>query len=161
MAETTKSTIEKEYIIPLRKSFLKVPRYKRTSRAVKTIKQYIAKHMKVQNRDVKKVKIDVYFNNELWFRGRKNPPSKVKVKAIKENDIIKVDLVEIPDHIKFLKIKIAKRHKKIEKKPTTPDPKAAAKTETKPDDKKQKKRKKRISKKKRMKKKMKKKKHNQ
>lgn len=114
MAET--KTLEREYVIPLRRYWLRVPEYRRTGKAVKAIKKFIAKHMKVPERDVSKVKLDIYFNNELWFRGRANPPSKVKVKAVKEGDFVKVDFVEIPEHVKFLKTKHSKLYKKAEKK---------------------------------------------
>jgi len=117
--------LEREYVIPLRRELLKVPIYRRSERAVKAIKKFIAKHMKVTDRDVKKVKLDVYLNNEIWFRGITNPPSKVKVKARKEGDIVKVDFVEIPAHVKFLKGKHEKRHKK-------PEVKKEAKPEAKP-----------------------------
>lgn len=115
MAET--KMIEKEYVIPLRKAWLKVPQYERTGRAIKTIKKFIAKHMKIPDRDVEKVKLDVFLNNEIWFRGRKNPPSKIKVKARKENEIVKLDFVEIPERIKFIKQRLEKQHKEAEKKP--------------------------------------------
>jgi len=116
MAET-RSVLEREYIIPLRKFWMKVPEYKRTRKAIKAIKQFIAKHMKILDRDIEKVKLDVFFNNELWFRGRRHPPAKIKVKAIKEGEIVKVNFVEIPQHIKFLQAKLEKRHKSLEKKP--------------------------------------------
>lgn len=129
------SIIEKEYIIPLRKAFLKAPSYERTGKAIKAIKKFIARHMKIPERDVSKVKLDVFFNNDIWFRGRKHPPSKVKVKAKKENDFVKVDFVEIPQYVKFLKQKIEKSHKKAEKKEEKP--KEKAKPEEKPAEKKE------------------------
>lgn len=107
--------LEREYVIPLRKQLLKVPVYRRAGRAVKTIKQFIAKHMKVDERDTNKVKIDVYFNNEVWMRGKTNPPTKVKVKATKEGDIVKVTFVEMPKRVSFLKAQHEKRHKVAEK----------------------------------------------
>ncbi len=113
----TKPTLEREYVIPLRRAVLKAPRYERTSRAIKTIKKFIARHMKVPERDTSKVKLDVFFNNEIWFRGRKNPPAKIKVKATKEGDIVKVDFVEMPEYVRFHKQKLEKRHKPSEKKP--------------------------------------------
>lgn len=112
-----KSVLEREYIIPLRKIWMKVPEYKRTGKAIKAIKQFITRHMKVTDRDLSKVKLDVFFNNELWFRGRRHPPAKIKVKATKENDLVKVTFVEIPQHIKFLQARLEKRHKSLEKKP--------------------------------------------
>lgn len=133
MAEPKTPKLEREYIIPLRRHWINMPQYERTGRAVKTIKKFIAKHMKVPERDVDKVKLDVYFNNELWFKGRANPPSKIKVKATKEGDIVKVDFVETPDYVKFLKAKHANIHTESTKKET---PKAEKKEEQTADEKK-------------------------
>lgn len=129
MAEKTSEKLEREYIIPLRREWHRVQAYERTGRAIKAIKKFIAKHMKVQDRDLSKVKLDVYLNNELWYRGRKNPPAKIKVRATKEGDIVKVNFVEIPQHVKFLKAKDEKRHKKAE------ETKPAEKPEVKPEEK--------------------------
>lgn len=127
MAETKKPILEREYVIPLRRWWLNVPKYERTGKAVKAIKKFIAKHMKVEDRDVRNVKLDVYFNNELWYRGRAHPPAKIKVRARKEGDIVHVSFVETPKHVTFLKAKHAKLHKKADAKPGQ---KAEAKTET-------------------------------
>lgn len=131
MAETKTSKVEREYIIPLRRQFLKVPIYRRTGKAIKAIKEFIAKHMKVEDRDVNKVKLDVYLNNDLWFKGRTNPPSRIKVKAVKENGIVNVTFVEIPQHVKFLQAKHEKRNKPMDKPVVTPsaEPKQETKTE--------------------------------
>jgi len=119
-----KDRLEREYVIPLRKAWLKVPMYERTGKAIKAIKIFLAKHMKVEDRDVNKVKIDIYLNNELWYKGRTNPPSKIKVKVVKEDGIVKVDFIEIPKHVKFLKAKHEKLQKKLEAK--QPEEKAKA-----------------------------------
>lgn len=132
MTET--KSLEREYVIPLRKACLKAPQYERGRIAIRTIRRFIAKHMKIPERDLTKVKLDVYFNNELWFRGRKKPPAKVKVKAVKENDIVKVNFVEIPERIKFLKAKAEKLHKKPEIKEKKPE--TEQKPEEKPEEKK-------------------------
>ena len=108
--------LEREYVIPLRRVWVNVPEYRRSAKAIKAIKIFIAKHMKVVDRDINKVKLDVYFNNEVWFRGRTKPPAKVKVKAIKEGDIVRVNFVETPDYVKFLKAKHAKMHQAASKK---------------------------------------------
>ena len=134
MVET--KSLEREYVIPLRKACLKVPQYERWRIAIRTIRRFIAKHMKIPERDLTKVKLDVYFNNELWFRGRRKPPAKVKVMAIKENDIVKVNFVEIPERIKFLKSKVEKLHKKPEVKWKKPESKEESKPEEKPEEKK-------------------------
>ena len=117
MAETTTKSLEREYIIPLKRSYLKVARYERTSKAIKTIKQFIAKHMKVEDRDISKVKLDPHFNNTIWFRGKTNPPTKVKVKAVKDGDKVRVDFVEVPERVKFAKARHDKFHRETGKKP--------------------------------------------
>ena len=116
MAEikTQEKNFEREYIIPLRKEWQKVANYRRTGRAMKAIKQFIAKHMKVTDRNTDNVKLDMYLNKEVWFRGRKKPPAKIKVRAVKEGEIVKVYLMDEPEHIKFLKQKQEKRHKPAE-----------------------------------------------
>jgi len=114
MAETKQSKLEREYVIPLRRFWVNVPEYKRARKAVKAIKIFIAKHMKVPNRDIRNVKLDVYLNNDIWFKGHSKPPAKIKVKAIKEGDIVKVMFAETPKHVSFLKIKHLKLHKKEE-----------------------------------------------
>lgn len=112
MAEKKDTKIEREYVIPLREKFRKVPRYKKTNKAVKSIKEFLARHMKVYDRDLKKIKLDKHLNEFVWFRGIRNPPHKVKVKAIKEGDIVRVELAEMPNKLKFKKL----REEKIEKK---------------------------------------------
>ncbi len=128
--------LEREYTIPLRKYWLRVPQYERTGKAIKAIKQFIAKHMKVPDRDTNFVKLDVYFNNELWFRGRAHPPAKVRVKAKKSGDIVQVTFVETPQHVSFLQKKHEKFHKpaaqgKPAEKPAEPAKAEEQKPETK------------------------------
>jgi ribosomal protein L31E len=105
MEKENNNRIEREYTIPLRKRCNVVPRYKKTNKAVKTVKEFLVRHMKIRDRDLNKIKIDKYLNEFLWMRGIKYPPSKVKVKAIKENDIVKVELLELPDKIKYKKLR--------------------------------------------------------
>ena len=105
-----KVELEREYVIPLRRAFLNSPRFGRAKKAVKTIKIFLAKHMKVEDRDTRKVKVDIYLNNEIWFKGIKNPPKSVKVKAVKRDGIVYVELAEVPEHVKFLMAKDKKRH---------------------------------------------------
>ena len=116
MAETKQKSekLEREYTIPLRRAWVNVVEYKRSRKAVLAIKIFIAKHMHVENRDIDKVKLDVYLNNNIWYRGRRSPPSKIKVKAVKENGIVTVKFAETPSYEKFLKIKHSKIHKQTE-----------------------------------------------
>jgi len=104
--------IEREYTIPLREKCRPVPRYRKTEKAMKTIKEFIAKHMKVIDRDIKKVKVDSYLNETVWQRGIKNPPHKIKVRAIKEGDIVRVEAVELPNNLKYKKLREERTEKK-------------------------------------------------
>ena len=127
MAKTetaSKNEFEREYIIPLRRNWMKVPVYKRANKAVKTIKEFLVRHMKVRDRDLNKIKIDKFTNEMIWSRGIKRPPFKIKVRARKEGDIIRVEAVELPEILKFKKGRLEKREKKAEevaekKKPET------------------------------------------
>ena len=105
-------TLEREYVIPLRAQVRKVPRYKKSNKAIKTIKEFLARHMQVRDRDLNKIKLDLQINEIVWQRGIKKPIHKIKVKAVKEGDIVKAYSVESPDKIKF-------RHARIEKRETS------------------------------------------
>lgn len=97
------SKVEREYVIPLRKKYQHVARYKRTPKAVKTVKEFLARHMKVYDKDLNKIKLGKYVNEILWMDGIKNPPHKIKVKAVKEGEIVRVEAVEIPGRLEFKK----------------------------------------------------------
>ncbi len=109
-----KVILEREYVVPLRKGFLKVPRYKRAKKAIKTLREFLVKHMKVEERDLRKIKIDRYLNEEIWFRGIKKPSIKIKVKAKKmSSGIVLVELAEVPQAVKYKMAKDAKYHKPV------------------------------------------------
>jgi large subunit ribosomal protein L31e len=81
--------IERNYTIPLRKNYVKVPKYYRSKRAINHIKAFLVRHMKVEEEDIK---IGKHLNEQVWMHGIKNPPGKVKVKVVKENDKLTVEL---------------------------------------------------------------------
>jgi large subunit ribosomal protein L31e len=110
---------EREYVIPLKRKTMKVPNYKRSAKSVKVIKEFIAKHMRVPDRDTSKVKLDVYLNNEIWFRGVRKPPGKVRVKAKRDGEVVRVDFVDEPEVVKFAKARHSKLHKKSDVKKET------------------------------------------
>ena len=114
--EKKEDVLERVYVVPMRRGFLKVPHYKRAKKAIKTMKEFLAKHMKVEDRDISKVKVDIYLNNEVWFKGIKRPLSKVKVKARKVDGIVYAELAEIPDAVKFKKQKDEKKKTKVDEK---------------------------------------------
>lgn len=73
--------IEKIYVIPLKrkgfKSSMAAPI------AVKRVKQFLTKHMKVEAKDIW---MDDSLNNALWTHGKYRMPSKIRVKAVKFDD---------------------------------------------------------------------------
>jgi ribosomal protein L31E len=114
MAKTEAKTekIEREYIIPLRAKWKHVARYKKTNRAVKAVKEFLVRHMGIRDRDLNKVRIDKLLNEYLWQRSIQNPPNKVKVKAIKIDGIVRVEMAELPANLKFKRTRLENRDKK-------------------------------------------------
>ena len=110
--EVKTEKIEREYVVPLREKCRSVPRYKKANKAVKTIKEFVARHMKIYDRDLRKIKIDKALNEMVWLRGIKKPPAKIKIKVIKEGEMVRVEAVDMFDRIKFRKA----REERLEKK---------------------------------------------
>ncbi|MBW3011818.1 60S ribosomal protein L31 [Candidatus Woesearchaeota archaeon] len=79
--------LERTYNVPLRSGFIKVPAYKKAKKAVNTMKEFMIKHMKAEE-----VKIGPELNKKLWKHGIKNPPHHVKVTAVKEDGVVRVEL---------------------------------------------------------------------
>ena len=77
---------EKISTIPLRDAY-KAPRPVRARKAMTYLKDYLKKHLKT---DV--VLIGPGLNHEVWSRGIKKPPRKVKVTVKKEDDKFKAEL---------------------------------------------------------------------
>ena len=82
---------EQIFTIPLRIT-KSVPRTKRSPRAIRAIKDYVKKHMRVDEDDVW---IDPEVNEAIWKRGIQKPPKKIRVKALKlEEGEVEVSLPE-------------------------------------------------------------------
>ena len=108
--EKPKTALERVYNVPLRKEFQKSPKWKRTKKAVKAVREFITKHMKSEE-----VKIGKYLNLELWKHGIKNPPHHIKVKASKDDEgKVFVELAELPKEAILEKEKAEKEAKKKE-----------------------------------------------
>lgn len=80
--------MERIYTIPLR-DVKRVPRNKRSPKAMRYIREFIQKHMKAED-----VIIDQSVNEKVWERGIEKIPTKIKVKAVKEDETVEVTLVE-------------------------------------------------------------------
>ena len=89
MAKTQDAkTLERVYNVPLRKEYRKGPRWKRTKKAVRALREFLTKHMRSEN-----VKLGKELNEELWKHGIRNPPHHVKVTATKdEKGVVKAEL---------------------------------------------------------------------
>lgn len=79
---------ERTYTIPLRREWLKSPKYRRAKKAVAAVKQFLIKHMKSED-----IRLGKHLNEELWKNGIKNPPGKVKINVIKDDkDVVRAEL---------------------------------------------------------------------
>ncbi|NYT05087.1 MAG: 50S ribosomal protein L31e [Methanomicrobiales archaeon] len=80
---------EQIYIIPLR-DVKKAPRWKRSNRAIKEVRSYLAKHMKSDD-----VKLDRSINEHVWARGSEKPPRSIRIRAMKfEDGQVQAELAE-------------------------------------------------------------------
>ncbi|GAA5818141.1 MAG: 50S ribosomal protein L31e [Methanobrevibacter sp. CfCl-M3] len=80
--------MERVYTIPLRKA-KRVQRTIRAPRAIREVQNFLKKHMKAEE-----VKLDNKVNEKIWERGIQKIPSKVKVKAVKYDDVVQATLEE-------------------------------------------------------------------
>jgi large subunit ribosomal protein L31e len=77
---TTEESITRVYTINLGKAWV-TPQYRRTDRVVNLIREFAIKHMKSDD-----IKLDQDLNRQVWSRGKTNPPRKVRVKMVKDED---------------------------------------------------------------------------
>ena len=68
------------YTVNLSKAW-DTPKYRRTDRVINIIKEFTERHMQTD-----KVKIDQDLNRHIWSRGKKNPPRKIRLRMVKEED---------------------------------------------------------------------------
>lgn len=88
MAKKEEAIAERTYTIPLRKQFLKVPRWRRTEKALVAVREFLQKHMKSEE-----VKIGPSINEFVWKHGIRNPPSRVKITTSKDDKgVVKAEL---------------------------------------------------------------------
>jgi len=74
---------ERIYTVPLGKMIYTrgIPRRKRTPRAVRLVRQFVIKHLKVEN-----VTLDNRLNEALWIRGIKKPPRRIRIRCVKTQE---------------------------------------------------------------------------
>ncbi|WP_457555583.1 50S ribosomal protein L31e [Candidatus Pyrohabitans sp.] len=72
--------MERVYTVRFHK-IKRTPRTKRAAKAVRYLRRFIARHMKSE-----RVRIDEGLNQALWRRGIQKIPSKLRVRAEKQDD---------------------------------------------------------------------------
>ncbi|HET6589524.1 MAG TPA: 50S ribosomal protein L31e [Candidatus Nitrosocosmicus sp.] len=73
-------SIARIYTINFSKAWL-TPKHKRTDRVINMIKEFAIKHMKSSQ-----IKLDQELNRYIWQKGKTNPPRKVRVRIVKDED---------------------------------------------------------------------------
>jgi len=91
---------EKIYTIPLSRAWIGPPK-KRTPRAVRIVKSFVQKHMKIkteaeeEGEEPEKLVLSNEVNQKIWSRGIKEPPRNIRVRAVKDKEgVITVYLAE-------------------------------------------------------------------
>ncbi len=80
--------VERVFTIPLRKAFRKT-RNKRVPYAIKLIKEFVRRHMKIKEGEIK---IGKHLNEKMWERGIEKPPRRVRVSVEKVESEYRVEL---------------------------------------------------------------------
>ncbi len=79
---------ERVYTIPLGRAWIS-PRKKRAPRAVRIVKSFIQRHMKIEqsvDEAQGRLVISNEVNEKLWSRGTEKPPRKIRVRAVKDTE---------------------------------------------------------------------------
>uniref|UniRef100_A0A7C2NT45 Large ribosomal subunit protein eL31 n=1 Tax=Archaeoglobus fulgidus TaxID=2234 RepID=A0A7C2NT45_ARCFL len=85
-----KVVVERVYSIRLRHKMKRYPRWLRAKKAVRYVRKFLSRHMKVEPENVK---IDRSVNEKIWERGAERPPTRIRVRAVKFDDgIVEVEL---------------------------------------------------------------------
>ncbi|MBR9677953.1 MAG: hypothetical protein GOU97_01490 [Nanoarchaeota archaeon] len=96
-----------KYTIPLRRETNKVPKWKKTNKAIKAVHEYLLKHAK------EPVKIHKSVNQAIWARGWKKPPARITVEI---TDVKTKEASYKIAHLEGIKIEIKAEKKSVIKK---------------------------------------------
>lgn len=87
--EKANAASEQIYTIPL--AVVKdYPKWKRSNKAIKVIREYLSKHMKIEE---EKIKVSGVLNEKIWEHGIQKPPNKIRVKAVRSDEGVTAELV--------------------------------------------------------------------
>jgi len=80
---------ERIYTIPLGRAWISPPK-KRAPRAIRIIKSFMIKHMKIKidatEEEAERLVISNEVNEKVWSSGIKNPPRNIRVRAVKDKE---------------------------------------------------------------------------
>jgi len=84
---------ERIYTVPLGKAWIMPPR-KRTPRAVRMLRAFVVKHMKLEAKkeeeeeeeEIARLVISNEVNEKVWARGVEKPPRKIRIRAAKDKE---------------------------------------------------------------------------
>jgi large subunit ribosomal protein L31e len=107
--------LERIYTIPLGDAYA-ASRNNRVPRAMKLLRQFVARHMKAEDA---RVVISEALNQHIWERSIQRPPRRVKVRLIREEDSVRAYLAD-----EKIEEKKAKAEEKKEEKAAAPAKKA-------------------------------------
>ncbi len=124
------SELERIYTVPLKEAW-NAQRYRRSERAMMVLKAFAKRHMKATT-----VTVDTSVNENIWARGIKSPPHKIRVKMTKDDEgNVTVTMAEVDAKAEAKEARVEAKEKtkakpkaKAEKKA---EPKAEAKEEPK------------------------------
>lgn len=115
------------YTIPLRRDFVKAPKWRRSKRAVNFIQSFLERHTKKED-----VKIGRWLNELVWKHGAKNPPSRVRVNVTVKDNTATAELVDLPPKAKRIIEAEKKAAEEAEKKKSKKTEAVPEETEEKP-----------------------------
>ncbi|MFY3740686.1 MAG: large subunit ribosomal protein L31e [Candidatus Nitrosomirales archaeon] len=96
--------LSRVYTINLSKVWLS-PENRRTKRAINMIKEFATRHMKSEE-----IKIDEELNRQMWKRGIRHPPRRVRVKMVKDED----DIVTVSPYSEEAKEEVVEEKPEVE-----------------------------------------------
>ena len=88
--ETEEDVVEERiYTIPLGRALISTPK-KRAPRAIRIVKEFVKKHMKIKmntiDEEPERLVISNEVNEKIWSHGIKNPPRKIRIRAVKDSE---------------------------------------------------------------------------
>jgi len=85
-----KIEVERVYTIRLKHKMKRYPRWLRAKKAMRFIRSFLSRHMKVEP---DKIRIDPSINEKVWERGAQKPPARIRIRAVKfEDGVVEAEL---------------------------------------------------------------------